>query len=762
MTSITWEDLDTRVQAVVDRALKAGFEVAALRQLPARTASTAPVSELEDATLIRLALSAGFDELYTHQTEALRAIASGSDVVVSTETSSGKSLVYQLGALQRILAAGQGRAIFVFPTKALAQDQLRRIQALAEPQGLKVAVYDGDTPFPHRARIRTSADLILTNPDMLHRSILPKYREWKRLFSELKVVALDEVHAYTGAFGTHVAHILRRLDRLAAWHGAEAQFIGTSATLRDPARTFSLLTGRHQCVAIETDGSGTAPKALISLVPPEMIPVMPTGRILGEMLVTASQQSFASLAFCGSRQSVENVMDHAQQGLRSQGLPSGWIESYRAGYTSEERRTIELAMMNGDARALVATNALELGINIGRLDAVILNGFPGRISSFWQQVGRSGRGGRPGCAIYLARRDALESLYAFQPELLRRERAEHTHLQVQNPIILPLQLACAAHERPLAAAELVDRYALPADSPATADLDHAKGVYVFPHHRSPAAKVSIRAVAADHVELVYDGRTLATMERWRALREAHTGASYWHRGRTFVVQKLDLERAVAMLEPDPEGLRSEPIMETDVQTLVNLQEVRAEKLAITLSTFRITTRVEGYRRFARDGQLMEEEPLNLPPWVMETVGIAVMGKNAAEVGSEEFWGWAEGWHAVQHALLTTAPMIASTDTRDFNWHWDVPGEASSFFRILGWDEAPGGLGFSETLYRHFADWWQSARQMVEGCPCERGCSRCLLTPRCECGNERLDKSWAKQWFALKAPAGGSSSAENGQ
>lgn len=681
----------------------------------------------------------GLDSLYNHQALAYEEAMAGKDLVVVTGTNSGKTLCYNLPAIQWSLTEPASRMLYLFPTKALAQDQMGRLEKML-PTSIRAGTYDGDTPKSQRASLRKLAHIVLTNPDMLHVGILPSHELWTRFFKSLRLIVIDEMHTYRGVFGSNVAAVLRRLLRLCEWHRSRPQIIACSATIGNPTELFQKLTGRIPKL-IDMDGAPRGRRTFVFWNPPDLGggQRLSTNKTSAQILTMLAESGQRTLVFSRARISAELVLKYSRAQLKEGGVvdPSK-VESYRAGYTVKERRQIEKAVFKGDLLGLSATNAMELGVDIGSLDAVVMNGYPGSIASFYQQAGRAGRGTHDGLAILVAQNDALEQYLLRRPEILMDGRNENVTINPENAQILAPQLLCAAHERPLMPSE-IERFGskaleLAESMDRSGELAFRNGMFFYPSHEAPASKVNIRGSRGEQVVLLHDGAELGSMERWRAMQNAHQGAIYLHRGSTYVSVELDLETGVAHLEPLDADYYTQPIVQSILEPQVTIQASGP----MSLRGVKVTTAVIGFRRRALDGDLtIGIEDLDLPPETFETLATMLELPNAPiDVEPEKYLG---GVHGVEHALMTLAPLLAGCDRGDLGSAWYAFNLDSMSPAVFVYDQTPGGVGLCEKLFDASSGWMQSARQLVASCSCEDGCPACLLSSRCEINNDALDK-----------------------
>ncbi len=687
-------------------------------------------------------------KLYLHQAQAFDAWAEGKDVVVTSGTNSGKTLCYGLPALQTCLSEPVARCLFMFPTKALAQDQLQRLRLLSPAEGLQIETYDGDTPKSHRASIRKTVNVLISNPDMMHVGILPSHEAWGKFFRSLRLIALDEIHVYRGVFGSHVAGVLRRLLRLCEWYGSRPQIIACSATIGNPSGLFKELTGRKPYL-VDSDGSPSGKRTFVFWNPPDV----GDGRRLSANIVTSQILSNLAglgqrtLAFSRSRISAELVLRYARRYEDRDG-PKSRIESYRAGYTAKERREIEASIHSGDLLGISATNAMELGVDVGSLDAVVMNGYPGTASSFWQQAGRAGRGSRDGLAIMVAHEDPLEQFLVRKPDLLLEARNETVSINPKNPRILSRHLLCAAQERPISPTELAafgpTAFELAESMDRAGDLQFQSGLFYYPRPGSPAADVNIRGSSGDTVRLLAEGVEIGQMEHWRALNQAHAGAVYLHRGVTYLVKELDLEQHEARMESAKVDYYTQAVVQSVLQPSPAFRTAALPQVEVSVSAVNVTDLVVEFRRRSLDGDtVLGAEPLDLPPETYDTVGVRF---DLPSLSEEDYLGQLGGIHGIEHSLLAVAPLLAGCDRGDLGSAW-FPLFTDTFRpAVFVFDRIPGGVGLSEALFDSLGGWIRAALQLLETCPCEDGCPSCLMSPRCDSMNDNLSKKWTVRYL----------------
>jgi DEAD/DEAH box helicase domain-containing protein len=723
--------------------------------LPARAASPAAADSILSPLVDSRLRGRGVDALWSHQAQAIDALRHRRHVAVATGTASGKSLCYQVPIVESIAGGGRDTALLIFPTKALAQDQLRTFREWLVPD-LVAATYDGDTPFDERTWIRNHANVILTNPEMLHMGILPSHARWATFLLRLRYVVVDELHTLRGVFGSHVAHVLRRLRRLCEHYGSEPTFCFTSATIGNPSELASRLCGLP-VEAIDGDGSPQAERSFAVWQRPLLdartgtrgSANVETAMLLSRFVADGHQ----TLAFTRSRKGAELVATHARGMLAehrapdSSPSPSPAVAAYRAGYLADERRELEAQLAGGELGGVVATSALELGIDVGSLDAVVLNGFPGTLSSMRQQVGRAGRTTRRAAAVLVAGDDQLDQWYARHPDELLTRPAEAAVVNPDNPFVARAQISCAAHELPLTHAD--ERYFGDALDDAVRDLVvddllKPRGDRMYWAGREPpAARVGLRTGSSLEVQLVdTEGRLVGTVDAARVFHVAHPGAIYLHQGRQYRVRDLEAEHQVAVLEPaDDADEHTQPREETDIAVIASEQSVPVGHGEAHLGAVTVRHDLVAYqRRRTSTNEVFEVVPLDFPPRELTTracwytVPLDVLmgaGVEAARITG--------GVHAAEHALIGLLPLFAICD------RWDVGGVSMALHPQTGeptifvYDGYPGGAGIAELAFADVHALLRAAHELVSGCPCDDGCPSCVQSPKCGNWNEYLDK-----------------------
>ncbi len=718
------------------------------------------------------------DRLYTHQAQAIDALLAGENVVVATGTASGKSLCYNVPVLNACADSSRtgATALYLFPAKALAQDQLRALNQLTAPLPAQppAATYDGDTPQHERAAIRKKAQLLLTNPEMLHVGILPNHKLWSRFLRRLKFVVIDEGHMYRGVFGSHIAMLIRRLRRICRRYGANPQFIVTSATLGNPKEHAEALTGLPM-TAITDDGAPTAGREFALWNPPIMKDATATRRSVlvegAELFSWLVSTGTRTLSFVRTRQAAELMYRISEENLQRHETSNAKVSSYRAGYVPEERREIESKLSNGELTGVVTTNALELGIDIGHLDATVINGYPGSLAATFQQSGRSGRRGERGLSIMLLYDNPLEQYLARHPDIIFRRGMEHARISTTNPRILDPHLVCAAVEAPIGEISGdIDMFG--GDEVTPAALERlAQDSYLigrerrgtelwYPHPKAgahPASDVSLRSTSGDNYTLVEEntGAVLESIGEEHAFANAHEGAVYLHRGDQYMVSDLDLKTKLVTLRTTNVEYYTTSMASTDMTVLTTDQGKQEGPVKASVGQVEVERTVYKYskRRHDRDDALSYED-VDLPSRSFKTVGLwwtvpqemVEALKGHARENPDTFV--ASALHACEHACISLLPLFALCDRNDIGGLSTPYHPNTKEATIFIYDGIPGGVGIAERGYDVLRELWQETLTMLKECPCENGCPSCVQSPKCGNNNEMLDKRGARLLLEL--------------
>ncbi|HET8605300.1 MAG TPA: DEAD/DEAH box helicase [Marmoricola sp.] len=734
-----------------------------LEVLPPRPARHAEWPGWADPTVVEAWRRAGVERPWAHQRAAADLLHGGTHTVVSTGTASGKSLCYLLPALSDVTTSRGERGqrgctvLYVSPTKALAQDQLGRLRELGV-LGLRATTHDGDSPPEQREWTRDHAEYVLTNPDMLHRSLLPGHQRWSRFFGNLGYVVVDECHHYRGVFGSHVAQVLRRLRRVCAAYGAHPTFLLASATIADPEVTARRLTGLDMTAV--TDDASPRGRVGLALWEPPFVSLGGEGGAplrrsvtaeLADLLTDLVVDRVRTLAFIRSRRGAEAVALTARRLLEeTDPTLAGQVAAYRGGYLPEERRALEEALRRGRLRGLAATNALELGIDVSGLDAVLLGGFPGTRAALWQQVGRAGRSGGDALGVLVARDDPLDTYLVHHPETLLGRPVEATVLDPDNPYVLGPHLCAAAAELPLTEDGLDvfgPRAREAVDALTTAGLLRRRPRGWFWTDRRRAADLAdIRSTGGAPVRLVEaaTGRVLGTVDPASAHGTAHPGAVYLHQGESYLVEDLDLDEAVAtVVAADPDYSTSAREV-TDIRIVAERRAESWPSGRLSLGDVQVSHQVVSYlKRKVPGGEVIGEEPLDLPErtlattavwWTLGDEAVARAGLDAADLPGSA--------HAAEHAAIGLLPLFATCD------RWDIGGVSTALHPDTGvltvfvHDGHPGGAGFAERGFETARAWLAATREAIAACECLDGCPSCVQSPKCGNQNNPLDKDGA--------------------
>ncbi len=728
-----------------------------IEHIPPREAVYGRLDSPLPAPLQECLTQRGLAGLYSHQAEAINHARSGKNVIVATASASGKTLCYNIAVMEALLENRRHRAMYLFPTKALAQDQLttldRLFGRLLEPNAF--ATFDGDTPYSERGEIRREARIILTNPDMLHLGIMPNHRTWSTFFRHLKYVIVDEAHNYRGVFGSHVALVLRRLRRLCRLYGSSPQFILSTATIANPGEHAAALTGLPFEV-VDRDGSPHGAKDFVFWNPPLVDEARSARRSANSeatsLFTHLVEKRIRTLAFARTRRLTELIYMYSKKRLAETAPDlAERIKPYRAGYLAEERRKIERQLFGGDLWGVVATNALELGIDSGGLEATIITGYPGSIASTWQQAGRSGRTSEDSLSFLLALNNPLDQYLMRHPDFFFKSHFESALVNPANPHILDAHLLCAAWEWPLSQADedifdpsmIWERELLENQGRL---VKRRERWFLSPSVSAPASAVNIRSGSSQNYNVVdaSTGALLETVESSVAFFQVHPGAIYLHQGEAYLVKKLDLINRVAYTEPVEANYYTHTKELEDVRILKVLREKAYGGIKVYLGELEVTNQVVGYKRKAQfTDEVLGEEPLDLPPQSFQTVGLWFdLPPGAEQKLGELNLDFAGGIHATEHAAIGILPLFALCDRNDIGGlstplHPDT-GQAEIFI----YDGHPGGIGIAEKGFDIIGDLWQATRRAVAECPCEAGCPSCIQSPKCGNNNKPLDKQAA--------------------
>ncbi|WP_204015974.1 DEAD/DEAH box helicase [Sphaerimonospora thailandensis] len=744
----------TRLLAVSARRQR----VTHVEHVPPRQAGQVRWPDWVPEPLVTRLRDQGVPGLWEHQSATAEHVHCGRNVILATGTASGKTLAYLVPAVTEI--CGGGTVLYLTPTKALAADQLRTVRGLRMSE-VRAATFDGDTPAEERRWVRQNANYVLTNPDMLHRSMLPRHQSWSSFWRRLRLVVVDECHGYRGVFGSHVAQILRRLRRVCAKYGSSPVFLLASATASDPAVAGTRLTGLEMA-EVTTDASPRGSTTFALWEPPLTdlqgeggAPVRRTATAeAADLLTDLVIDDVRTLVFVRSRRAAENVALTTRRNLEEvdPSMTGDRVAAYRAGYLAEDRRALEKALRSGALTGLATTNALELGVDVSGLDAVLIAGWPGTRASLWQQAGRAGRAGQDALAVLIARDDPLDTYIVHHPEALFGRPVEAIVLDPDNPYVLAPHLCAAAAEIPLTTADL-DIF-----GPSTAEvLDElvdrgllrrrANGWFWTSRERATDL-ADIRGSGGSPVQVVETatGRLLGSVDEPSAHTMVHAGAVYLHQSETFVVDMLDLDAGVALVsaaEPDYSTFARDV---TEIRVIESMRSRPFGPGELHFGSVEVTRQVVSYlKRRTQSGEVLGEEPLDLPPrtlrtravwWTLPNSALAVVGSGGKPI---DLGGSA---HAAEHAAIGLLPLFATCD------RWDIGGVSTEMHPDTGlltvfvYDGHDGGAGFAERGYTRASEWLTATRDAIASCECDHGCPSCIQSPKCGNGNEPLDKTGA--------------------
>jgi len=693
----------------------------------------------------------GIHALYQHQVSATDAVRRGSNVIVSTPTASGKSLIYNMPVFEQIIRAPDSTALYLFPLKALAQDQLRAIQELASmlPEELvpSAAIYDGDTTAYQRKKLRDRPpNILITNPDMLHLSMLGYHSTWSSFFARLTHVILDEVHTYRGIFGSHMAWVLRRLKRICAYYGSRPQFILSSATVANPEELARDLLGEEATVISES-GAPRAKRHFIFINP------LDSAATAASQLIEASlKRGLRTIVYTQSRKLTELVSIWTQQRL---GKLSNMLTSYRAGYLPEERREIEARLSDGSLLGVITTSALELGIDIGDLDICILVGYPGTVMTTWQRGGRVGRKQNESLIILVALEDSLDQHFMRNPGDFFSREVEATVLNPSNKTIVKRHLICAAAEQPIkrdeslvqdaAVREVLNELVEEASLLLTADENYWVGSRKYPHREVDLRGTGQTFVIRNHM----DASALGEIDFIRCFKECHPGAVYLHRGRTWLITDLDLESREVTAVRKNVNYFTRTMGNKTTEILKTYHSAALHNFRVSFGYLRVTDTVTGFQRRLVAGQkLISMEQLDLPPLVFETEGLWLEIPEEVQRRIEhEQYHFMGGIHALEHGAISIFPLLVLCDRNDVGGIAHPFHEQLSKAAVFIYDGYPGGVGLARKAYEKIEELLHLTLKTISDCPCELGCPSCVHSPKCGSGNRPIDKQSALEILA---------------
>ncbi len=690
--------------------------------------------------------SAGIHDLFQHQADAVDLIRSGRHLVVATPTASGKTLIYNLPVLENVLKNPESKALYIFPLKALAQDQMRTFKEMTETDGLikpTIEIYDGDTTAWHRKRIREAPpNILLTNPEMIHLSLLAHHRKWADFFRGLDMVVVDEVHTYRGIMGSHMAQVFRRLRRICSFYGADPTFIFCSATVSNPSQLAQQLTG----LTVETITKSGAPMGAKHIV--FMNPVQGPARTAILLLKAALHRGLRTIVYTQSRKLTELIAIWA--GSQS-GAFADRISAYRAGFLPEERREIEARLSKGELLAVISTSALELGIDIGDLDLCLLVGYPGSVVATWQRGGRVGRSGQDSALILIAGEDALDQYFMRYPKEFIKREPEAAVVNPYNPDILSKHLVCAAAELPLKpdepfmAHETVKKTALNLEFNGKL-LRSQDGKEIYSSRRAPHRHVNLRGTGSQYnIVSSKTGQSKGEIDGFRAFKETHPGAIYLHKGDTFLVDTLDPDTRTVKVSGARVDYYTRVRSHKNTEILDIYEQKKVWDTIAYCGRLKVTDQVTGYEKWRIHAKKkLGIVPLDRPPLMFETEGLWFkIPLGIQRQAEEKYFHFMGGIHAIEHAAIGIFPLLVMADRNDLGgistpFHPQIGGAA-----VFIYDGVPGGAGLSRHAFKQAKKLLENTLEAISACPCESGCPSCVHSPKCGSGNRPIDKAAAR-------------------
>jgi DEAD/DEAH box helicase domain-containing protein len=704
------------------------------------------INERLDPSVRKYLERCGIGKFYSHQHDAIKHALEGRHTAVLTPTGSGKSLIYNAAVLNSILEDRFAKALYIFPIKALEQDQLKGLREFIEGIGrqkeITAAIYDGDTKTSERSKIAANVpNVLITTPDMLHLGIIPAHAKWEKLFSHLKYIVIDELHTYKGVFGTHVLHVLKRLRRVCAHYGSHPQFICCSATVNNPDEFLRALTGEEFQIVTE-DG---APKAQRNFV--FLNPAASPYTAASQLFLRCIEAGYKTIVFTKARKITELIyswVTEKKPRLRER------ISSYRAGYMPAERREIEEKLFNDQMDGVISTSALEMGIDIGGLDVCILVGYPGTIARTWQRGGRVGRSGNDSAIFLVAQQDALDQYFINHPDDFFRRGCEDVIVDETNQPIQKAHLICAASELPLKKndpAYPFEHYAV-----TIRELEAERGLFKsavedlwYPAFPRPQRNVYIRSIGEGFSIFEADGRKpIGEVGGSRVFTECHKGAIYLHRGRQFYVEKLDLENKNVVVSPAAESYYTQALSEKETEILSQDRMKPVCNFIVKEGRLKVTEKVTGYHKKELYGQtILDTHDLELPPQMFETKGIWIeiewMFQDYIKRQKLNYMG---AIHAIEHAVISLFPLFIMCDRDDVGGICYPVHSQAGKSAIFIYDGYPGGIGLSQRCYEKIEEHLNATLHLMKNCTCQIGCPSCIHSPKCGAANKPLDKEGA--------------------
>jgi DEAD/DEAH box helicase domain-containing protein len=767
-------DLDAAIARLTAWMEEPNSPIRAVRCQPAQPGRFEPIPEEVAPALRRVLDQRGIRELYTHQAAAFRALQAGSHIAVVTPTASGKTLCYNLPVLNRLMHDPEARALYLFPTKALSEDQLHEFHSIVEAMGagIRAFTYDGDTPQDARKQIRERANVVLTNPDMLHAGILPHHTKWSKLFENLRYVVIDELHTYRGVFGSHLANVIRRLKRICAFYGSAPQFISCSATIANPAELASALTG-ETFVLIDDNGAPSGERYFVFYNPPVVNRQLgirrsylnETRRLAAEFVQRGQQ----TLVFANNRLAMEVLVKYLKDACARPPAPPDSVRGYRGGYLPRERREIERGLRDGDIRCVVATNALELGVDIGSLDVVVLAGYPGSIASTWQRAGRAGRRLGVSLALLVASSAPLDQYIVEHPEFFFENSPEHAHINPDNLEILISHLKCAAFELPVKDGERFGPHETGEMCRYLEELGvvhHSAGAWHWVADSYPADAISLRSVTSDNfvvIDITGEERVIGEVAFPAALTELHEKAIYLHEAKQYQVERMDYDGRKAWVRQVECDYYTDAIDYTQVKVLEVFEPRPLQAAEARHGEVRVNRQIVGFKK--------------IKFYTNENVGAGTLSLPEQEMHTTSFWihfpaaFWQpfphltpaerlNGLTGLGHAFRTVASLLLMCDPRDLGVALTeeiAPPVACFEPNLHLYDNYPGGIGQSAPLFEMAPRLIAGARDLISRCACEHGCPACT-GPAGETG-ARAKQAALEILAALEEPAPKAAAAE---
>ena len=731
------DKIENLIESIKSEKFYSGQIISVLK-LPKSIAHYSQTPELSPS-IMRYLKSQSISSLYTHQARAVALIRQGKNVIITTPTASGKTLGFNIPVLERIEKEKTASALYIYPAKALSNDQLNILNEMEMNSGLdfECGIYDGDTDSQVKKTLREKANIIITNPYELHQ-VLPYHPRWRRFYTNLKYVVIDEAHRYKGVFGSNIAFLLRRLKRVLKLYGAAPQFIASTASIANPVEFMEKLTG-EKFEAVGENGAPSGEKHL-ALWDPSLFPGRSVNTQTKDILLHSAKNNFQTLAFVSSRRLSELIRKWANQQDSSVE-----ILSYRAGYSPEMRRDIEAKLKNGSIKGVVSTNALELGIDIGKLDVIIISGYPGTISSFWQQAGRAGRKMQDSAIFYLPQEDALQKYILKHPDILTSQNFENAIISLDNPNIIAGHVLCAISEAMAEGTKIFDDIET---GPFVETLISGGMVVktprglVYSGAKRPQDVVALDDTGGGNIKIKVDGKILEEISVTRAYDEAHKGAVHLFNGDTYVISELNLDEGYALAAKEDVDHYTETMKDEDVKILSVKKTKQHANFTLNFGNVCVTEFYKGYRT-KKSGKVISTDPLALPPlsFNTEALWITLDGSINRAVKKSPSLDFDGAIHAAEHALIALSPLWAMCDRNDIGGR-SYPVYEDGNSTIFIYDGYNGGIGIADKLFDIFSSLVSNTIALVTGCGCENGCPYCVYSPKCGNGNNPIDKQGA--------------------